>query len=154
NQRRKLLAAVRGDAGPEFDVYDVSGDCRYPQLLSSVALLASHPVLGHEGSWAPDGLTYYGSDIRYLPAGAVNTGQYYPIDVTDTTKPKVITTWKVPTGGIVHHGLSISDDGNRAYVTAVGNIGAGTAGAFGIPDALDNNGLLIYDVSEIQARRD
>src|SRR5262249_46966130 len=32
NERRKLLGAVRGDAGPEFDVYDVSGDCRYPQL--------------------------------------------------------------------------------------------------------------------------
>src|SRR5437588_10939448 len=35
NERRQLLGAVRGEAGPEFDVYDVSGDCRYPQLLAS-----------------------------------------------------------------------------------------------------------------------
>src|SRR4051812_28057098 len=38
NERRKLLGAVNGQnggGGSEIDIYDVSGDCRYPQLLSS-----------------------------------------------------------------------------------------------------------------------
>jgi hypothetical protein len=37
---RKLLLAENGTnaaGGPQLDVYDLSGDCRYPQLLSSVA---------------------------------------------------------------------------------------------------------------------
>ena len=41
NERRQLLGAVNGangDGGPEIDIYDVSGDCRYPQLLASTAL--------------------------------------------------------------------------------------------------------------------
>src|SRR5262249_42854778 len=42
NERRKLLGAVNGQngaGGPEIDIYDVSGDCRYPQLLASTALV-------------------------------------------------------------------------------------------------------------------
>jgi hypothetical protein len=41
NERRQLLAGVsatNGNGGPEFDVYDISGDCRFPQLLTSVAV--------------------------------------------------------------------------------------------------------------------
>src|SRR5262245_31187677 len=41
NQRRKLLGATNaanGTGGPEFDVYDISGDCTQPQLLSSTAM--------------------------------------------------------------------------------------------------------------------
>src|SRR5207302_1631543 len=70
NERRQLLAADNAhnggfgtDGGPEVDIYDVSGDCRSPQLLATVAVGKSdgstglaHPVIGHEGSWAPDGL--------------------------------------------------------------------------------------------------
>ena len=89
NERRGLLGAVNGQnggGGAEIDIYDISGDCRYPQLLASQALVApdARPIIGHEGSWAPDGLTYYGADLRYLPAGAVATGQYYAVDTTDT----------------------------------------------------------------------
>src|SRR5207249_8988858 len=41
NERRKLLGADNGQnggGGPEVDIYDLSGDCRYPQLLGSVAV--------------------------------------------------------------------------------------------------------------------
>src|SRR6266852_5810207 len=115
NAQRKLLAADNGHnggGGPEVDIYDLSGDCRFPQLLSSIAVGKADgttgvpaPVIGHEGSWAPDGLTYYGGDL------VTNGGQYCAVDTTDPTAPKLITTW-VP-GFANVHGLSISDDGNR-----------------------------------------
>jgi len=41
NERRQVLAAVNalnGNGGPELDIYDLSGDCRQPQLLSSMAV--------------------------------------------------------------------------------------------------------------------
>jgi hypothetical protein len=127
NERRQLLAADNGHnggGGPEIDIYDVSGDCRFPQLLSVVAVGKADgstglplPVIGHEGSWAPDGLTYYGGDLR--------NAQYYAVDTTDPTHPSLITAW-VP--GISNvHGMSISDDGNRGYFVALGTSG-GAAG--------------------------
>jgi hypothetical protein len=157
NERRKLLATVRGDAGPEFDVYDVSGDCRQPQLLASVVTQAApqapvHRMTGHEGSWAPDGLTYYGSSTTYNPSPTGPIGEYWAIDTTDTTKPTDNAEWRVPEelGPLtLHHGLSISDDGSRAYVVAGGNRSI----AYVDPNLAPTNGLFIYDVSDIQARR-
>src|SRR5690349_12621345 len=117
NEKRQLLAADNGQnggGGPEVDIYDLSDDCRFPQLLASVQVGKADgttgvpgTVVGHEGSWAPDGLTYYGGDLR------TNGGQYYAVDTTDPTAPKLITRW---TPGFANvHGLSISDDGNRGY---------------------------------------
>jgi hypothetical protein len=101
------------------------------------------PVIGHEGSWAPDGLTYYGGDL------VTNGGQYYAVDATDPTAPKLITTW-VP-GFANVHGLSISDDGNRGYFVSLGTSG-GPAGLTN-PNVPADNGLMIYDISDIQARK-
>ncbi len=79
NPRRQILIADNGQnggGGPEVDIYDVSGDCRSPQLLSSLAVgtgadggiqPAQTPV-GHEGNIAPDGLTYYIGDLRRAAA--------------------------------------------------------------------------------------
>jgi hypothetical protein len=152
NERRQLLGADNGHnggAGPEVDFYDLSRDCRFPQLLASVAVGtpsgggAVATITGHEGSWAPDGLTYYGGDLRD------HGGQYYAVDTTDPTAPKLITTW-VP-GFANVHGLSISDDGNRGYFVSLGTSG-GAAGLLD-PTIPATNGLLIYDISEIQARQ-
>jgi hypothetical protein len=149
NERRQLLAADNGHnggGGPEIDIYDVSDDCRTPQLLATVAVGKQdgstglpHAVIGHEGSWAPDGLTYYGGDLQHA--------QYYAVDTADPTHPSLITAW-VP--GIANvHGMSISDDGNRGYFVSLG---------FNAPADLTDptkpatNGLLVYDLSEIQAR--
>ena len=152
NERRQLLAADNGHnggGGPEVDIYDISQDCRSPQLLATVAVGQANgstgvplPVVGHEGSWAPDGLTYYGGDLR------TNGGQYYAVDTIDPVHPKLITTW-VP-GFANVHGMSIRDDGNRGYFVSLGTSG----GAAGLTDPTipASNGLLIYDLSQIQAR--
>src|ERR1700720_1723192 len=120
NERRQLLAADNahnggfGAGGPEVDIYDLSGDCRSPQLLASVAVGKADgstgvpaPVIGHEGSWAPDGLTYYG--------GSPGQRIYYAVDTANPSEPKLITIYPNPIPGALTHGLSISDDGNRAY---------------------------------------
>src|SRR4030088_3494959 len=151
NERRQLLAADNahnGGGGPEVDIYDVSADCRFPQLLASVAVGTAGgggdvaPVVGHEGAWAPDGLTYYGGDLR------TNGGQYYAVDTTNPRTPRLITTWHPGVANV--HGMSITDDGNRGYVVALGTSG-GIAGLTSSHIPADN-GLLIYDTSQIQAR--
>jgi hypothetical protein len=159
NERRQLLAADNGQnggAGPEVDIYDLSDDCRFPQLLASVAVGKADrstgvpaKVTGHEGAWAPDGLTYYGGDLRQF--------QYFAVDTTDPSKPKLITTFNSPFGAgppyANVHGMSISDDGKRAYfVTAVYSSVIDFANLPN-PNVIPNNGLIIADVSDIQARK-
>jgi hypothetical protein len=170
NERRQLLVADNGrdgafrtvtDGGPEVDVYDLSQDCRAPQLLASAAIgtgtdggtLAPATPKGHEGAFAPDGLTYY--------IGDVFNRTYHAVDLTDPTKPKHIASFDMKT--LTHerpdvagnlslgaHGLSVSDDGNRLYVTSGA---AGTPLAdLGNPDAPGSNGFVILDTSEVQAR--
>ncbi len=119
NERRALLGAVDLD-NEGFAVYDVSGDCSQPRLLATEGFAG---YSGHEGEWAPDGRTYYGS----------NAGIVYAIDVDDPETPVIA-------GDMAHstHGLSVSRDGNRAYLAATG---------------ADENGLRIVNVSEIQQRQ-
>lgn len=123
SEKRGLLAAVTGN--PAFlpgvlDVYDISEDCRHPVLRSSTPTA----VLGHESGMAPDGRTFYsGSAAATLVA----------IDISNPSLPVPLAALDVPS-----HGLTLSDDGNRAYVAA-------TVG--------DDAGLIVLDTSEIQARQ-
>ena len=149
NEARQVLGADNGQnggGGPEVDIYDISQDCRDPQLIVSAPVGTGAdggmvaPIIGHEGSWAPDGLTYYGGDLR--------NRQYYAVDTSDLTKPKLITRW-IP--GIANvHGMSISDDGNRGYMVS---LGSAVLADLNDPTKTGTNGLLIYDLSEIQARK-
>lgn len=160
NERRQLLGADQafngglfGAGGPGIDIYDLSGDCRYPQLLASIGVGNSNGttgvplgVVGHEGSWAPDGMTYYGGDLT--------NKQYYAVDTTIPTQPKLITAWKpdiVGPGGAIEntHGLSISDDGTRGYFVSLATL---PAADLTDPTIAPVNGLLIYDTSQIQQR--
>ncbi len=149
NQRRQLLGAVNalnGNGGPELDLFDVSGDCRYPQLLSTLPVGLDNgtsqyvaAVRGHEGNFAPDGLTYYAANL--------GSGYIYPIDITNTTKPRLLTQYFTSPGRV--HGLNISEDGNRAYLAILGQGIANPSRAAG---SAPNNGLQILDVSQVQAR--
>jgi len=149
NERRQLLAADNGQnggGGPEVDVYDLSGDCRFPQLLANAPVGTGSdggfvsPVtpIGHEGSFAPDGLTYYIGDTR--------NRSYHAVDVSDPTKPKMIATFDMKTLGLASHGLSVSEDGNRAYVVTPGLNLTGVA-------VTPANGFVILDTSDVQARK-
>jgi hypothetical protein len=120
NQRRGLLVAVLGN--PQFhpgfvDVYDLTEDCRHPVLRASAPV----GVFGHESGMAPDGRTFY--------SASPFTGTLAAIDLEDPSRPRPL--W---VGNYDSHGLSISDDGDRAYVAGLGT------------------GLIILDTSEIQAR--
>ena len=128
----------------------MSGDCRFPQLLQrsrSAPGPTAAPcaqVVGHEGTWAPDGLTYYGGDLGATPDSTT------PSTPPTRRKPKLITTWTCRRRRATVHGLSISDDGNRGYFVSLG-VGATTP--TDDPIARRDNGLLIFDMSEIQARK-
>jgi hypothetical protein len=122
NVQRGLLAAVNGNPGTYpgiVSIYDVHGDCRHPVLASTSPVAR----LGHESGFAADGKTFYATATAYQAITA--------IDVTDPTAPHAI--WE---GNIFSHGMTLSDDGNRAYIA----------------DASARN-MLILDTSEIQARR-
>jgi hypothetical protein len=102
SQKRGLLVAVAGNAVTEpgvVDVYDLTQDCRNPQLQSSTPF----GVLGHESAMSPDGLTFYASSTYGSVVAAV-----------DLTDPKVpLLLWANP--GVIYHGMSVSDDGKRLY---------------------------------------
>ena len=121
NQKRGLIAAVLGNPATApglVSIYDAHSDCRRP-VLQSTALVAR---FGHESGFSPDGKTFYatGTAVQAITA----------IDVTDPKHPHPI--WQ---GNIVAHGMSLSDDGNRAYVADI------------------RGNMLILDTSEIQARK-
>ena len=121
NTTRGLLAAVNGNPATEpglVSIYDVHADCRHP-VLDSTSLVAR---FGHESGFSPDGKTFYATSTA-LPSITA-------IDVTDPKHPHAI--WQ---GNILAHGMTLSDDGNRAYVAD--------------PTGGD---MLILDTSQIQAR--
>jgi hypothetical protein len=154
NERRQVLGADNGQngaGGPEVDLYDISQDCSHPQLLASAPVGTGAdgggvvtPIVGHEGAWAPDGLTYYGGG-RTVP------NNYYAVDTSDLSRPKLLGTWFVPrvATGARTHGLSVSDDGLRGYFVSIGSINPVTLTDPNVPA---NNGLVIYDLSEFQKR--
>ncbi len=133
NAKRGLLAAVSGNpftAPGQVDIYDLTQDCRHPQLKSSAPV----GVLGHESGFAPDGKTFYASSL--------GGGTLTAVDVSNPETPTPIYVGRYDT-----HSLSISDDGETAYLAA----GPGfPRNELGLPS--DFSGLLIIDVSEVQAR--
>jgi len=141
SQQAGVMAAVTGNAAlypGVVDVYDLSADCRNPVLKSSAPLA----VFGHESGLAPDGKTFY--------AASPGTPTITALDISNPALPRVLGVMPYYT-----HGLSISDDGNRAYLAGVGLAGAGCAYAIScdLPDPTGDWGLVILDISDFQSRK-
>src|SRR5947209_2243632 len=105
---RGILAADMGypTFNPGFvDIYDVSKDCRHPQLQSSSPM----GILGHEGNLSLDGKTFYVSSAGGHTLAAV--------DITNPALPTLL--WSSLDYSI--HGLNVSDDGNRVYAADLGS---------------------------------
>ena len=129
NMKRGLLVADMGYPTwhPGFvDVWSVKDDCRHPTLESSVPI----GILGHEGGFAPDGMTYYVASLYGHTLSA--------IDLSNPKAPVIV--WA--TSDYQPHGVSVSNDGNRLYIAE---------SAFS-DDGNDFTGLTILDVSEVQKR--
>jgi hypothetical protein len=141
SQQRGVLAAVLGNPafGPGVvDVYDIAADCRHPALKSSAPI----GVLGHESGISPDGKTFY--------SASPGTPTIVAIDISNPALPTPLTILPY-----YSHGLSISADGNRAYLASVGLAGAACAYAIScdVPDTTKDRGLIILDISDVQARK-
>ena len=122
NPKRGLIAAVSGNPSTypgDVSIYDAHADCRHP-VHDFTGVIAR---FGHESGFSADGKTFYatGTAVKSITA----------IDVTDPSNPHPI--WQ---GNELAHGMTLSDDGNRAYVAD--------------PTGGD---LLILDTSQIQARK-
>ena len=129
NHKRGLLVADMGypTFQPGFvDVYSVKEDCRHPELQSSIPI----GVIGHEGGFAPDGMTFYVASLY----GHTLTA----LDLSDPRAPVVVWT----STDYQPHGVSVSNDGKRLYIAE---------SAFN-DEGQEFTGLTILDVSEVQER--
>ncbi len=137
HEGRGLLMAALGTAAAfpgQVDIYDVAGDCRDPQLLSSLPV----GFLGHESGISPDGNTFYTSSLFTSTIAAV--------DISDPILPR--TLW---VGAHNSHGMAVSDDGRRLYLTPFRTLDDDLGPIDGVDGDFDG-GLTILDVSSIQDR--
>jgi hypothetical protein len=126
NEKRGVLAAVAGNLSQAVlpgivDLYDISEDCLHPALKSSTPT----GVYGHESGMTVDGNTFYSASF--------STGTLVAVDITNLTLP--VPIWF---GQYESHGLSLSDDGTRAYIAKDANSGT--------------LGLTILDTTQVQNR--
>ena len=154
NPRRALLGTAESwmGAGPQPAVafYDLS-DCAHPKLLSSVQIPDPN-LQAHAGNFAYDGRTYWITSF--------NKRRLYAIDVTNPRHPRELIDWDFPhdqPGGAgahqICHRISLNQfavDGHPPdtllFCGVVGHLVH--AGKF-----TSGNGLVIYDVSQVQDRR-
>jgi hypothetical protein len=136
SEKRGLLMAVAGNLAQAVlpgivDIYDLEGPlgCSVPVLRSSTPL----GIFGHESGLAPDGNTFYSASF--------STKTVVALDISNASLPVILGYIRVNS-----HGLSISQDGMRAYVakdkayvTEDGDVG--------------EFGLGIYDISDFQNRK-
>jgi hypothetical protein len=126
NEKRGVLAAVAGNLSQAVlpgivDLYDIAEDCLHPVLKSSTPT----GVYGHESGMAIDGKTFYSASF--------STGTLVAVDITNLSVP--LPLWF---GQYESHGLSLSDDGTRAYLAKDANSGT--------------LGMTILDTTQVQNR--
>ncbi len=147
---RGLLVGIAATSTPGqgagfVDIYDIATDCRHPRLLNSLAETSlSMPIatLGHESALSPDGRTLWSTNA-YL-------GLIAAINISDPRNPALLYTGRT---GVSNHGMGFSPDGNRLYLAQAGKLGSGALLTNLPDDLISPEGLQIFDVSQIQARR-
>jgi len=154
NSGRKLLGTAESWMGngpqPAVSFYDLS-KCAHPKLLASVQLPDPN-LAAHAGNFSYDGKTYWLTSIKKR--------RLYAIDVTDPRDPREILDWDFahdqPGGDGAHqqcHRISLNQftvDGHPPDTLLF----CGVIGDLVRPGVYSSgNGLIIYDVSEVQDRR-
>lgn len=127
SEKRGLLMAVAGNLSQAVlpgivDIYDLDGPlgCQVPVLKSSTPL----GIWGHESGLSQDGNTFY--------AASFSTTTITALDISDPSLPRLIGQIPAKT-----HGMSLSADGNRAYLAR---------------NSSSANGLVILDTTQFQNR--
>jgi len=129
NAKRGLLAAVQSTPAAHagiVDLYDVSKDCLHPSLMSSTPM----GILGHEGGFSPDGMTYWVASLYAHTLAAV--------DVSNPTVPRIVFF----SYAYQPHGVSISDDGKKLFMAEAAFDDSGS----------DFSGLTVLDIRQVQER--
>jgi hypothetical protein len=154
NPERALLGSAESwmGAGPQPAVsfYDLH-DCAHPKRLSSEQV-SDPELVAHAGNFAPDGKTYW--------IASFNKFRLYAIDVSDPRHPKELIDWDFPNnqaGGNgakqLCHRISLNQftvDGHPPGTLLF----CGVVGRMLHPgDFKSGNGLVIYDVSQVQERK-
>jgi hypothetical protein len=147
---RKLLLAAN-IASTTFDIYDLSHDAGNPTLTTSVAIPR---MMSHSGEFAPDGQTFYSASCCSTVAAATASpgptapppSAVFAIDVSDTATPRGIATWIPDDKNWLTHSVRVNKDGTRLYVALL-RLADDRA------KAPNPNGLVILDISDLQARR-
>ena len=150
-------------AGRFLSTYDVSRDCRRPELLSTFDVGPGQDVLSragltsgfHAGQLSPDGTFFYGTTTGFegfiAPLGPCLT----VVDLLDPAHPEVAARWG---GGFPCHDLGFDPSGTRAFVGTYSTVAghpAAVVAAF-TPLGLASKaltGMAVLDTSEVQARR-
>lgn len=154
NSKRALLGSAESWMGlgpqPAVSFYDLS-DCAHPKRLSSVQIPDPN-LQAHSGNFAFDGETYW--------IASFNKRRLFAIDVSDPRHPKELIDWDFPdkqAGGAganqICHRISLNQftvdghaPGTLLFCGVVGHMSS--AGHY-----QSGNGLVIYDVSQVQQRR-
>jgi hypothetical protein len=134
---RKLLLA--SNMPSTFDIYDIS-NCRSPILKSSLNL--PDGLVSHGGQFTADGLMFYGA--KWDPSDP----KIFALDTSDPSHPRRIAAW-VPQENRkswITHGAVLNKEASRAYV-------AMKRMTDDRQPFINPNGLAIFDISDIQARR-
>lgn len=123
SEERGILAGISAAAEPielpaVLDLYDLSQDCRQPRLISSTPM----PLLAHESGLSLQGNLFW--------ANMTNEDNIWAIDISDPQLPTLVYHAQINS-----HGINISADGSRAYLSQTG----------------DDRGLLILDTTQLNA---
>ena len=119
------LSGGRTYSGNDLQVYDISGDCRKPTLLSTYdfGVRAPHEFFLWKDAKNPGRVLAYVTTTIYSPDLTV-------LDLSDPTSPSLLSVYTAPqqnTAGTSDtvatqnpsayiHSIAVSDDGTRAYV--------------------------------------